>query len=69
MNLIIIPISAPTSDYEDEAIEELYEEIEVTIAKVHNKFLIIIQVYWNSVVGVLYDNWNNVERQICISKI
>ena len=38
---------APTSDYKDEAIEELYKEVEVTMAKVHKKHL--IQGDWNAV--------------------
>ena len=44
-----------TSDYEDEAIEKFYEEIEVTMDKVHNNDL-IIQGDWNAVVEDCNDN-------------
>ena len=37
MNLIIIHIDVPTIDYGDKAIEELYNEIKVTMAKVYKK--------------------------------
>ena len=36
MILTIIQSYAPTSDYEGEAIEEFYEEIEVTMATLHS---------------------------------
>ena len=43
MNVTIIQVYAPTSDHEDQEVEELYEQIKNTLKKVPKKDLIIIQ--------------------------
>ena len=51
MNLSIIQVYAPKADYEDDIIEELYEEIEDTNARIPKKDFMIIQGDWNARVG------------------
>lgn len=51
MNISIIQVYAPTADYEDEIIEEFYEQIENTIARIPKKDFMIIQGDWNAKVG------------------
>ena len=47
MNLSIIQIYAPTADYED-IIEECYEQIEDTTARIPKNDFMIIQGDWNA---------------------
>ena len=51
MNLSIIQVYAPTADYEDDVIEEFYEQIEDTTARIPKKDFMIIQGDWNAKVG------------------
>ena len=55
---LIIQVYAPTSDHEDEEIEEFYELLDTTIAKVPKKDILIVQGDWNAKVGPdAYQNW------------
>ena len=57
-NMSIIQVYAPTSDHEDEEVEEFYEQLDNIIAKVPKKDLLIIQGDWNAKVGTdAYQNW------------
>ena len=57
-NMTIIQVYAPTSDHEDEEIEEFYELLDTTIAKVPKKDILIVQGDWNAKVGPdAYQNW------------
>ena len=47
MNLSIIQVYSPTADYEDDIIEEFYEQIEDTTARIPKKDFMIIQGDWN----------------------
>ena len=51
VNITIIQVYAPTSDYEDEEVDILYEELEEMMVKVHGKDLLIVQGEWNAKVG------------------
>ena len=54
----IIQVYAPTSDHEDQEVEELYEQIENTLKKVPKIDLIIIQGDFNAKIGPdAYDVW------------
>ena len=58
MNVTIIQVYAPTSDHEDQEVEELYEQIENTLKKVPKKDLIIIQGDFNAKIGPdAYEVW------------
>ena len=57
-NLSIIQVYAPTSDYEDEEVEEFYELLEAIIAEVPKKDILIVQGDWNAKVGPdAFDTW------------
>ena len=51
MNLLIIQVYAPTAVYEDEIIEELYEQIEDTSTRIPKKDFMIIKGDWNAKCG------------------
>ena len=60
MNITIIQVYAPTSDYDDDIIEEFYEQIEIVIATISNKDFLIIQGDWNAKVGGdCNESWTN----------
>ena len=50
-NITIIQVYAPTTDYDDVAIEEFYESIEMAIKKTPKKDIMMIQGDWNAKVG------------------
>ena len=58
MNITIIQVYAPTTDYDDEAVEAFYEELENTIKETPKKDFLIIQGDWNAKIGTdAYDDW------------
>ena len=68
VNMTIIQIYAPTSDYYDEDIEIFYEEIEKTMTETNKKYILIIQSDWNSIVGNSNKEWNNKVGKFAFSK-
>lgn len=57
-NMTIIQVYAPTADYEDEDIEEFYEQLEAVIAKVPKKDILVVQGDWNAKVGPdAFNDW------------
>ena len=57
-NITIIQVYAPSSDHEDQEVEEFYEKIENTIQKAPKKDLLIIQGDFNAKIGEdAYENW------------
>ena len=60
MNITIIQVYAPTTDYSDEDIEEFYELIEDTISKTPKKDFLEILGDWNVKAGTdLHTIWPN----------
>ena len=60
MNITIIQVYAPTTDYSDEDIEEFYELIEDTISKTPKKDFLVILGDWNAKAGTDAHNiWPN----------
>ena len=60
INITIIQVYAPTSDYSDEDIEIFYELIEDTILKTPKKDFLVILGDWNEKVGAdAYSIWLN----------
>ena len=51
MNLLIIQVYAPTTDYEDDIIEDFYEQIEDTTAQFPKNDFMIIEGDWNAKVS------------------
>ena len=57
-NITIIQVYAPTSDYEDDIIEEFYEELEQTIKQTPKKDFLVVQGDWNAKIGTdAYTHW------------
>lgn len=57
-NITIIQVYAPTTDHEDQEVEELYEKIEDTIKKAPKKDIIIVQGDFNAKIGPdAYKDW------------
>ena len=57
-NLTIIQVYAPTQDYDDDAVEKFYVELEETIKKTPKKDLLIITGDWNAKIGPdAYNQW------------
>ena len=57
-NITIIQVYAPTSDHEDQEVEEFYEKIESIIQKTPKKDLLIVQGDFNAKIGKdAYENW------------
>merc|ERR1712002_109576 len=57
-NMTIIQVYAPTTDYDEEEVEQFYEELERTIAKAPKKDLLVVQGDWNAKVGPdAYQQW------------
>ena len=52
----------------DEEIELFYEEIEEKMAKVHKKYLLVIQCDWNAIVGNSNDEWRYVVGKFALEK-
>ena len=64
MNITIIQVYAPTSDYDDEAVETFYEELENTIKKTPKKDFLVIQGDWNAKIGTdAFDHWGGTAGQ------
>ena len=51
MNLSIIQVYAPTTDYDDNEVDKFYEMIEETIATIPGKDFLINRGDWNTNVG------------------
>ena len=55
-NMTIIQVYAPTSDHDDEEVEQFYEQLEET--KIPKKDILVVQGDWNAKVGPdAYENW------------
>ena len=68
VNINIIQVYAPTSDYEDEEVEIFYEELEEMMVKVHRKDLLIVQGDWNAIVGNTNDVGRNAVGKFALGK-
>ncbi|CAM4595985.1 unnamed protein product [Caretta caretta] len=50
-NITVVQVYAPKTDYDDEQIEDLYNQLQDDIDKGHKKNILIVQGYWNVEVG------------------
>ncbi|PIK43970.1 putative amphiphysin [Apostichopus japonicus] len=50
-NMTIIRVYAPTSDHDDDEVEELYKQLDALIARVLRKGILVVQGNWNAKVG------------------
>ncbi|PVD33204.1 hypothetical protein C0Q70_04455 [Pomacea canaliculata] len=57
-NLTIIQVYAPTSEHEDEEVEEFYEELDIIIKKTPKKDILLVLGDWNATIGPdAYQQW------------
>ena len=58
-NITIVQAYAPTTDYNDDQVEEFYTQLQGVIDKVDKKDILIIQGDWNAKVGVdAMEDWS-----------
>ena len=58
LNITIIQVYAPTSDYDDEEIEGFYEDLDKTIKEAPKKDIIVVMGDWNAKVGEdAHEHW------------
>ena len=50
-NFTVIQVCAPTSDHEDEAVKQFYEQLDGITAKTPKKNILVVQGNWNAKVG------------------
>ena len=68
-NITILQAYVPSSDHEDEEVEEFYKQLDDIIAKIPKKDLVIIQGDWNAkVVTDAYQNWAGTVGQFSIGE-
>ena len=68
MNITIIQVYAPTSEYSDEEIEVFYEFIEETISNTTKKDFLVILGYWNAKAGAdAHITWPNYSLYIIVA--
>ena len=59
-NITIVQAYAPTTDYDDEEIEDFYEQLQEVLEQVPKKDILIVQGDWNAKVGKdACKNWKN----------
>ena len=57
-NITIIQVYAPTTDYSDDQIEDLYSQLQINIDQAPKKDILIVQGDWNAKVGKdTQENW------------
>ena len=65
-DIIIVQAYAPTSDYDDNKIEEFYDQIQNAIDQTPNKDILFVQGDWNAKVGrVACGNWQGICGPFC----
>lgn len=50
-NITVVQVYAPTSDYDDETVEEMYEDLQRIIDKTAKSDILILQGDWNAKIG------------------
>ena len=51
LNIFIIQIYSPTSDYTDEQMENFYSQLQSKSDSIQNKYMLIVQGDWNAKIG------------------
>ena len=56
--ITVIQVYAPTSDHEDQAVKQFYEQLDSIIAKTPKRNILVVQSNWNAKVGPdAYQHW------------
>ncbi|GFO49148.1 craniofacial development protein 2 [Plakobranchus ocellatus] len=65
-NTTIIQAYAPTTDHEDEEVEDFYNEVQKTLNEVSKKDIIVVQGDWNAKIGQdAQEDWEGTCGQYC----
>ena len=65
-DITIVQAYAPTSDYDDNKIEELYDQLQNVIDQTPKKDILVVQGDWNAEVGRdACGNWQGICRPSC----
>ena len=65
-NITIVQAYAPTSDYNDNKIEELYDQLQNVIDQIPKKDILVVQGDWNAKVGRdAFGNWQGICGPFC----
>ena len=68
-NITIVQAYVPTSDYDDNKIEEFYDQLQKVINQTLKKDILVIQGDWNAEVGKdAHENWQGICRLFCNDK-
>ena len=65
-NITLVQAYAPTSDYDDDKIEELYDQLQNVIDQTPKKDILVVQGDWNAEVGRdACRNWQGICGPFC----
>ena len=65
-NITIVQAYAPTSDYDDNKIEEFYDQLQIVIDQTPKKDILVVQGDWNAEVGRnVCGNWQGICGPFC----
>ena len=68
-NITIIQAYAPTSDYDDDDIEDFYEQLQEVLDQTPKKDILVVQSDWNAkIVEDAYENWRGTCGRYCNTK-
>ena len=61
LNITIVQVYAPTSDYDDNKIEELHDQLQNVIDQTPKKDILVVLGDWNAKVGKdACENWRGI---------
>ena len=65
-NITIVQAYAPTTDYDDDDIEDFYDQLQEVIDQTPKKDILVVQGDWNAKIGVdASKNWKGTCGQYC----
>ena len=65
-NIITVPAYAPTTDYDDDDIEDFYDQLQEIIDQAPKKDILVVQGDWNAKIGEdASKNWKRTSGQFC----
>ena len=65
-NITVVQMYAPTSDYDDNEIEEFYDQLQNVIGPTPKKDMLVVQGDWNAKVGKdACGNWQGICEPFC----
>ena len=69
LNITIVQVYAPTSDYDENEIEQFYGQLKNVIDQTPKKDILVVQGDWNAKVGKdVCENWQGICGPFCSDK-